>query len=1060
MASDDKSSPAVSWQFLLLLAASLGLLLGHKLDPVLPSTSNVAAAGDARVNAFLWEDPLNTWIRASEKAAASIPEVRLKVASGKLVPPDLPAAQLAAIASKNICLLPVVIRGDLRSAEAREMRIRTRIAVVSALGVDGFVPDDANHISLVDFGQCTLAQRPNGDPIPTEWYVPSNLSRAEPSPFSAVLVLWIRDDVLYGHPLGTVADLAERVKGRLAEIMSSVPAAPCRPGPEVSIRVIGPYWSGILVDMLRETIAPKHPENPGAGVVFFSATATMADGLLDLLAFPDGRAPTDEPTKSISVRGRARLKNSKTGPVLVNLTSTDEDIAEALLGELALRGLRFADPDTRIAIISSWDSDYSRVLPLTFAAKLRQWLEAGPASDINLNRHHFDSLPACEFAKTEFDDATTWPGTVLRAYYLSGLDGSLTSRSSKDNPSGVNTRAKGDEPQSLIRAEGEHQVDYIARLGTVFATRLHERDLPGARPGTLKAIGVFGSDVYDKLLLLQALRQKFPDAILFTDTLDARLLDAGAIDYTRNLVVVTPYGFELNPNIQVGVTPFRSSEQTATFLAVQLAASSTASSFPALTNQVIQPQRFEVGRTYPVPLKIPGAGFVSQGRPSRGLERFAGPLHPPMIDAGPRHLDFWRGHMSALIETMLGSVCLVAAMVFVYFGRFRFEGFPQVLRFSLWLVAAVAVLVIGVMVINDEMEPWTWIEGTSLWPTELIRLAAIVVTIVGFFWANRHIKRSQEGIISEFGLAVEPRSRPTDANYKQALSQVVHQEEIQTNRFFVKKNVKAECGELISVQEVWLGHLEQTTARRRNMRTLVMAALLVFGAGFLGWVFGFPAVPYRGWTSKWVDLMVMWTAVLGLTALMCWVVDETHVCLRLVEILGRKEATDWPDPAYDQIKDFRDNTKSRLAASAFLEVRFIGRVTAQVVPLIMLPFAVLTLVIAARWSYFANWHASELLIGIFCAYASICVITALRLRKAAVDAKAGAIQNVGLAIANFRAKGEEKIADGLMVLKQSMEDNQEGAFQPWHQQPVVRAILLPFGGTGLLQVVEIALNKT
>jgi len=35
-----------------------------------------------------------------------------------------------------------------------------------------------------------------------------------------------------------------------------------------------------------------------------------------------------------------------------------------------------------------------------------------------------------------------------------------------------------------------------------------------------------------------------------------------------------------------------------------------------------------------------------------------------------------------------------------------------------------------------------------------------------------------------------------------------------------------------------------------------------------------------------------------------------------------------------------------------------------------------------------------------------------------------------------------------------MEANQEGAFLPWLHQPFVRAMLLPFSGTGALQAID------
>src|SRR5262249_18327199 len=43
------------------------------------------------------------------------------------------------------------------------------------------------------------------------------------------------------------------------------------------------------------------------------------------------------------------------------------------------------------------------------------------------------------------------------------------------------------------------------------------------RKPAISAIGVLGTDPYDELLILQALRQEFPDTIFFSTDLDARL---------------------------------------------------------------------------------------------------------------------------------------------------------------------------------------------------------------------------------------------------------------------------------------------------------------------------------------------------------------------------------------------------------------------------------------------------------------------------------------------------------------------------------------------------------
>jgi len=147
---------------------------------------------------------------------------------------------------------------------------------------------------------------------------------------------------------------------------------------------------------------------------------------------------------------------------------------------------------TRIAIVSDWDTEYGRVLPLTFAAKLRQLRDRirddptyNPSTSPALGR-----LTAESYAKLKFDEDRHWPRQVLKAFYISGVGGTASSGSA--SPADDSGKSSGDsaDPQPLERAEGEHQVDYLARLATVFANRLEERDHPEAqekKPGRPEA---------------------------------------------------------------------------------------------------------------------------------------------------------------------------------------------------------------------------------------------------------------------------------------------------------------------------------------------------------------------------------------------------------------------------------------------------------------------------------------------------------------------------------------------------------------------------------------------
>ena len=173
----------------------------------------------------------------------------------------------------------------------------------------------------------------------------------------------------------------------------------------IDFKVIGPYWSGTLKDILVENRA--FPDR-GSAITFYSSSATMANGVLDLLV--QGGNPGPDAGNPVPAGRKLLDGRPGNGPRLVNLTCTDEELAESFLDELKLRGVDVGGESTRIAIVSDWDTDYGRAMPLTFAAKLNQ-----------LNQPHgknpLPSLPAESYFDLKFDSDKGWPPQVLRAYY-------------------------------------------------------------------------------------------------------------------------------------------------------------------------------------------------------------------------------------------------------------------------------------------------------------------------------------------------------------------------------------------------------------------------------------------------------------------------------------------------------------------------------------------------------------------------------------------------------------------------------------------------------------------
>ena len=107
-------------------------------------------------------------------------------------------------------------------------------------------------------------------------------------------------------------------------------------------------------------------------------------------------------------------------------------------------------------------------------------------------------------------------------------------------------------------------VDWPIKSGT-------QNVIAGRRNGQDRGHWYSGSDVYDKLLILRALRPQFPNALFFTTDLDAQLLHPADFRWTRNLIVASSFGLDLNRKLPGKIPPFRGNYQTSIFLSTLLA---------------------------------------------------------------------------------------------------------------------------------------------------------------------------------------------------------------------------------------------------------------------------------------------------------------------------------------------------------------------------------------------------------------------------------------------------------------------------------------------------------
>ena len=118
------------------------------------------------------------------------------------------------------------------------------------------------------------------------------------------------------------------------------------------------------------------------------------------------------------------------------------------------------------------------------------------------------------------------PTEIQSYYYMRGIDGRLPGDVAKDNqPESRQKNLSAQESVPIEATEGLNHSDYLRRL----ARKLKEANARWQREDHddlgIRAIGLLGSDTYDKLMILRALRPQFAtlssSPIIMTRTLSA-----------------------------------------------------------------------------------------------------------------------------------------------------------------------------------------------------------------------------------------------------------------------------------------------------------------------------------------------------------------------------------------------------------------------------------------------------------------------------------------------------------------------------------------------------------
>lgn len=1015
------------------------------------------------MDARLWQDPFGAVARAREEAQKRNPDQAK--AADELRRPTHIQGNMDSRVHRKVEVLAVMLQGGPYSEDI-ESRRRVRYAVLAGLNASRLEPVDAEHLGYVFLTDDKKPDSALPEIVPYEWFEP--VSEKDGGTAPRVLVMWLNSTVFQDHPLEKIAKLAYRFKKLSA-----------------SWRVLGPARSDDLRKMVDEVQLPGATPQPDAPTLhFYSAIATASDKRIAR------QLQSDENLSSFFANHKVNL---------VRTIGDDNQLANALIKELSLRGLHAGrrarrdapcdlgkgDPQapSHIAIISEWDTLYGR--------SLRREFQANPNED-----------GFC----------------VHRASYVRGLDGQLPAAGGADaSPTKAGSGKPGGEDKNDSRqrdgtyleiAEGQSQFDYLRRL----AKRLTEIDQEVRKSSPdgmgLRAIGVIGSDVHDKLLVLQALQPEFPNAIFFTTDLDARFLHPRENAWTRNLIVASHFHLRLSETMQVDMPPFRDSYQTSVFLATRLAIDDAQRAPKALASTAelstrqetidkwfIEPRLFEIGRTQafdfsPLPPATPAAGGeLRNACKGPDWSRCGSSIHPMPSPLYPQLRMATLLFIASLLILMLWlPPILVSRTARLRLVKFLVAGSvaQRVWRWQALVLMFALVHIALPLLLAHYWEPFaTWLtrngkplvglEGISFWPTEAIRLITLLLCLYLIFAGWSALSQNLDDIIERLQLGparkiLVAEQREVERHLPRWLRFI--------NIFSLRLILPPDVPHASSNEEFWRRYIMQNRISARAVRTTACVLLAAGGSWFLWLALHAPRfIPQRGDLSLTVHEWLHSLMFIAIYFLVFFVVDATTFCVSFVRGLHTHKAN-WPVATL--VKFEHELQIPRAYLDDWIDLEFIAVRTKCVTRLIYYPFIVLSLFLVSRSPVFDHWYMPITGLVLVVLGASVALACAVALRYAAEAARRKAIEKLRNEI--IRVSGEapatrrREISSAaltanhvrpakppkpaqLTLLLERMEDLHVGAFAPFWQQPLLKAILLPFaafGGTSMLDYMALA----
>jgi len=520
-------------------------------------------------------------------------------------------------------------------------------------------------------------------------------------------------------------------------------------------------------------------------------------------------------------------------------------------------------------------------------------------------------------------------------------------------------------------------------------------------------------------------------------------------EWTRNLIVASPFGLKLHDDLQKNTPPFRDNYQTAKYLSTKLAVLCWQGKKEECQEKILHNERLTVNNE---PLKV-----------EKLIEKIQS--SPRLFEIGNHStVDLSHtqgGKLHPMPENLLGekeSKSIQTALFFILFTFFVLVFFiyliPEGLRRITYVVCSGFILLaFGYIVLQlidaPAAETFSFTNGTSTWPANSIKFLAIVLAFYLLINLKNQLKKSEKEINCEYKVEENHKNTPI-ARRDQLIIDRWHEELLaKTDGEISTRNKTKQF-----FSDLWSQYLQRATFCCMRVITLFVFFILCIGILILTGLFDWPNIPYRGQTSfyfSWGIILLIYTLYLTLIFI---IADRAHLSSHFVKLLTTFDVI-WPEHMQITYRFKHDLPDDVIKKRILLD--FIYQHSSTINNFIYYPFIILLLLILSRSQYFDNWQYTPLLFIMFSFTAVIAMGSTWRLRQATKHAKKRILEQLNndywqsLSIRVGFQKKEK--SDRIKLLINEIENLRDGPFLPLTKHPITPSLLMPFGGVGGLYLI-------